>query len=49
MTSYLTVHKPTKEEWEFKTHPQIKLTSEHIDWDIASTRYTEQEEAMTDY
>ena len=46
---YLPVHKPTKEEWESKTYPRLKLKSEHIDWDPASTRYTEQEKDMPKY
>ena len=49
LTSCLPVHNPTKEERESKTHPRLELTSEHLDWDPDSTRYTEQEEAMTDY
>lgn len=49
VTSYLPVHKPTKDSWESCSVPRIDLTAEHLDWDPASTRYQEQEEAMTDY
>ena len=49
ITSYLTVNKPTKEEWESKTYSRLKLTYEHLDWDPNSTWYTEQEDAMTYY
>ena len=40
VTSYLPVHKPTKEEWESQTYPRLKLTSEHLYWGPASTKYT---------
>ena len=49
VTSYLPVHKPTKEEWESKTYPRLKRKSEHLDRDPNITWYTEQEEAMTYY
>ena len=49
VASYLPVHKFTKEEWESQTYQRLKLTSEHLDWNPASTWYTEYEEAMNNY
>ena len=49
VTSYLPVHRPTQDEWASAQVPRIDLTSEHLEWDPASTRYSEQEEAMTGY
>ena len=49
VNSYLQVHKPTKEGCQYQTYPLIELISKHLDWYPDSTRYTEQEEAMSDY
>ena len=49
VTPYLKVYKTTKEKWQSKTYLRLKLKSEHIEWNTTSTRYTEQEESMTDY
>ena len=48
VTSYLPVHKPSRDDWNAHIYPRIELTSEHLEWDPASTRYTEMEEALTD-
>ena len=31
VTSFLSVHKPTKEQWDHLVYPRIDLTSEHLD------------------
>ena len=49
VTSYLLVHKPSQRECDSMSIPGIELTSEHLDWDPASNRYEEQEEATTDF
>ena len=48
VTSYLSVYKPTEDEWESHSHPRIELTSEHLTWDPATTHYEEEEERMAD-
>ena len=35
------------EEWESDTYPRLELTSEYLEWDLTSTNFQEQEEAMT--
>ena len=41
VTSYLSVYKPTVEEWESHEQPHIELTNEHLLWDPATTHYQE--------
>ena len=31
VTSFLSVHKPTKEQWDHLVYPRMNLTSEHLD------------------
>ena len=49
VTSFLPVQKPSIRDWDYQLYARIDLTSETLDWNPASTRYQEQEEAMTDY
>ena len=49
ITSYFPVQKPTIEEWEDKTCPQIELTAEEPCWDPGSLDLGEQEDSMMDF
>ena len=47
VTSYLPTDTVTMEEFESGKYPRIELTSEHQVWEPSSTRFQEQEEAIT--
>ena len=47
VTSTLPVHKPTYHNWASNDLFLIDLTDEHLDWDPGSTRFKDQEEALT--
>jgi hypothetical protein len=47
VTSYLPTDTVTMEEYESGKYPRIELTSEHQVWEPSSTRFQEQEEAIT--
>jgi hypothetical protein len=49
VTSYFPSRKPTRQEYDnAQSHLIIELTSESPEWDPSTTRFQEQEDAMTD-
>jgi len=49
VTSYLTVRKPTLDEFESGDIVHIDMTAEHLDWDPNTPTYLQQEAAMTNF
>ena len=47
VTSYLTVHKPSLEDWDSGKYPWYELTSEHLDWNPSDPTFWEQEDDVT--
>lgn len=48
VTLYLSIGRPTTEEWISAVHPCLVLTSEHLTWDPHDISYEQQEGGMTD-
>ena len=48
VTSYLPVHRPSREEYDSGEIPRFELTSATLTWDPSSTTYMEQEDSQLD-
>ena len=49
MTSYLTVHQPSLEDWDYGKYPRYELTSEHLAWNLIDPTFVKQEDDVTNY